>query len=168
MLASAQTSHGLGGVHLLVLHDQMPHSRVGGRHAEKSMFEVDAIAAQGHVVHGTPGDQPHHQLDSFTARFVHVVELGDGSSGSRIMNQLVQKGVVKFFVDESGARALQRVAHAAGAPDVHVASLTRNTTETRQKHDVKDLTGLHPFCSIDTAHRLQLRLFAALGCIQSH
>ena len=84
------------------------------------MFEVDAIAAQGHVVHGTPGDQPHHQLDTFAACFAHIVDMRDGGGSGRVVNQFVQKGVVKFLVDESGARALQLVAHAAGPPDVHV------------------------------------------------
>src|SRR3989338_8169257 len=37
-----------------------------------------------------------------------------------VVDELVEEGVVKLFVDEAGARALQLVAHATRAPDVHV------------------------------------------------
>ncbi len=41
-------------------------------------------------------------------------------SSSVSAGQLVEEGIVELGIDEAGARALELVAHAAGAPDLHV------------------------------------------------
>jgi hypothetical protein len=41
----------------------------------------------------------------------------------RVGDQAIEEGVVPLLVDQPGARPLQLVAHAAGAPDLHVERL---------------------------------------------
>ena len=76
--------------------------------------------APGHIGHRTTGDEPHHQLDALAARFAHVVDVRHFRASGRVVDELVKPGVVPFAVDEACACALQLVAHAPGAPDVHV------------------------------------------------
>ncbi|MNV55261.1 hypothetical protein D3C71_1474910 [compost metagenome] len=76
--------------------------------------------ATGHIGHRATRDEPHHQLDALAARLAHIVDVRDAGSGLGVVDELVEEGVVKLFVDEAGAGALQLVAHATRAPDVHV------------------------------------------------
>ena len=67
-----------------------------------------------------PRDQPHNELDALAARLADVVDVRPLAAGLGVGNHLVEPGVVPDLVDEAGACALQLVAHAARAPDLHV------------------------------------------------
>jgi hypothetical protein len=108
---------------LSVFENQMAHGRVGRGHMVEAVADFRGRAlhlAVDDVGHGAAGDQPHHEFDAFAARFAHVVDVRRGGAAHRVGNHLVEPGVVPLAVDQAGARALELVAHATGAPDVHV------------------------------------------------
>ena len=84
---------------------------------------VVAVQFRHPVVQGAAHDQPHHQLDAFGAGLLHVVQPGKPAEALRVLHHGVQKAGVELLVDEAGARSLQLVAHAAGAPNLHVQVL---------------------------------------------
>ena len=57
--------------------------------------------------HRGAGDQPHHQFDAFGTGFAHVFYMRFFRQRFRVGNQIVQELVVPFFIDQTGARALQ-------------------------------------------------------------
>ena len=71
-------------------------------------------------VQRTAGNKPHDQLDAFGARFTHVFDVRNFREPDRVVDEAVEEAVVPFLVDEASARPLQLVAHAAGAPDLHI------------------------------------------------
>jgi len=80
---------------------------------------IEAVRHLGEIVgHRAAGDQPHHQLDALRAGFAHVLDVRHLREARRIGDETVEEGIVPFAVDEAGARPLQLVAHAAGAPDL--------------------------------------------------
>src|SRR5215831_7940428 len=79
---------------------------------------VEAVKLLDGGPHGTAHDQLHDQLDPLGARLAHVLDMRHQRQVVRVADQPVEERVVELGVDEPGARALQLVAHAAGAPDV--------------------------------------------------
>ena len=65
----------------------------------------------------------------------------------RVGDQLVEEVVVPLAVDQAGARALQLVAHAAGAPDLHVQILPKAL------HRRADRLAQHP-AAVARGHRI--------------
>ena len=100
--------------HLAVLENQMPHRRVRRGHVIEAMDLFDlGIERAAH-------DEPHDELDAFRAGFAHVVDVRHFGELVGFIHDAIEKAVVEFFVDETCARTLQLMAHAAGAPDLHV------------------------------------------------
>ena len=88
-----------------------------------SILRPGAQRLRPHIVHRATGNQPHHEFNAFAARFTHVVNVRNAGCRFRVVDQLVQKGVVKLLVNQPGSRPLQLVAHAAGAPNLHLQRL---------------------------------------------
>ena len=84
---------------------------------------VETVQFLGLGAERTAHDQPHHQLDALRAGFPHVLQVLQRGQAVRILDQPVHERAVPRRVDEARARSLQLVAHAAGAPDVHVEVL---------------------------------------------
>src|SRR5690606_15020017 len=103
----------------LVLEDQVPDRRVRRGHVVEAVNDLRWLAARD-VGHRAARDQPHHQLDALGAGLANVVDVRHGRQSLRIGDQPVEEGVVELAVDQPGARPLQLVAHAAGAPDLHL------------------------------------------------
>ena len=93
--------------------------------AKRGAAIIEAWGTLGHIFHGTTRDQPHHHLNAFAAGLAHVIDVRDVDRGFGVVDQVVQKGSVKFFVDQTCARALQLVTHAPGAPNLHVQILVK-------------------------------------------
>ena len=72
------------------------------------------------VAHRATGNQPHDQFNAFAAGFAHVVDVRCLGASHRVVDQLVEPGVVPLAVDQARTCTLQLVAHAAGAPNVHM------------------------------------------------
>ena len=107
-----------------VFQNHVPHRRVAGWHMVEAVAQiqlglVEAWGPLGHIFHGTARDQPHHQLNAFAARFAHVIDVRYVDGGFGVVDQVVQEGSVKFFVDLTGTRAFQLVTHATSAPYLH-------------------------------------------------
>src|SRR5690606_11657925 len=91
---------------------------------------ADRGVARGHVVeavqfldplaHRRAHYQPHDQLDPLGARLAQELEPGDLTQLVGALAELVEEGVVELGIDQPGALALELVAHAPGAPDLHV------------------------------------------------
>src|SRR5450759_295679 len=103
----------------IVLQNQMAHGGVAGRHVVEAMPDGWRLAAID-IAHGAMSDQPHHQFDALTAGLADVIDMRHGGEPLGISDQAIEEGVVELLVDQPGARPLQLVAHAAGAPDLHV------------------------------------------------
>ena len=73
----------------------------------------------------------------------------DSASGSAIRR--VDELLVQGLVDESGARPLQLVAHAAGAPDLHVEILVEGLDGAAQR--LPELVAAHARRAAGTARR---------------
>ena len=71
------------------------------------------------IRHGAARNQPHHELDAFRSRLADIFDVGRLREANGIIDQPVEESVVPCLVDEPGARPLQLMAHAAGAPDVN-------------------------------------------------
>ena len=84
---------------------------------------VEAVELLDLLAQGAAHDQPHDQLDALGARLAQVLDVRHLRQRVRVVDQLVEERVVELGVDEPGARALQLVAHAAGAPDLDVEVL---------------------------------------------
>src|SRR5690348_13581942 len=65
-------------------------------------------------------DQPHHELDSLGSRLAQVFDVRDPRDLAGVVDQPIEPAVVPLFVDESGTRSLELVAHSAGAPDLDI------------------------------------------------
>src|SRR5215831_9794457 len=79
---------------------------------------VEAVQLLDGRSHGAAHDQLHDQLDPLRARLAHVLDVRHQRQVVRVADQPVEERVVEPGIDEPGARPLQLVAHAAGAPDV--------------------------------------------------
>ena len=90
----------------------MPDRGVGRRDVVEAVQLLDGRA------HRAAHDQLHDQLDPLGARLPHVLDVRHERQVVRVADQPVEERVVELGVDEPGARALQLVAHAAGAPDL--------------------------------------------------
>src|SRR5450756_2821205 len=106
----------------VVLQNQMAHRGVAGGHMVEAMPHGRRLAAID-VAHRATGDQPHHQFDALAAGLAHIVDMRHGREPLGIGNQPIEEGGVELPVDQPGARPLQLVAHAAGAPDLDVERL---------------------------------------------
>src|SRR5688572_22629551 len=73
-----------------VLQDQVPDGRVRRRHVVEAMRHLGRRAA-GHVGHRATGDEPHHELDAFTAGFAHVVDVRHLRQARRVCDQAVEE-----------------------------------------------------------------------------
>src|SRR5665213_3578318 len=113
---------GIVSVTSVILQDQMAYGGVAGRDVIEAMPDGRRLAAID-VVHGAPGDQPHHQLNTLAARLAHIVDMRHGGESLGIRDQPVEEGIVPLLVDKSGARSLQLMAHAASTPDLDVERL---------------------------------------------
>src|SRR5579859_362090 len=96
----------------------MTYRRVGGRHMVEAMRNL-----RSGIAHRATRYQPHHELDSFGTRFGDVLEMRLSGERLRIADELVEKSLVPGPIDEPGTRTLQLVAHAPGAPDLHIQGL---------------------------------------------
>src|ERR1700733_3229974 len=69
---------------------------------------------------GASRNQPHHELDAFRSRLTDVFDVGRLRQTCGIVDQTVEEFVVPLLVDQTGARPLKLMAHAASAPDMDV------------------------------------------------
>src|SRR5215468_3086584 len=106
----------------VVLQDQMADGGVARRHVVESVPHRRLLAAP-EIAHRAARDQPHHELDALAAGFAHIFEMRHLRQAIGIVDQPVQESLVPLLVDQAGARALQLVAHAASAPDLHIERL---------------------------------------------
>src|SRR5262245_48966678 len=102
-----------------VLQDQVSDGRVRRRHMVEAVRHLGRRTT-GEVGHRTARDQPHHQLDALAAGLAHVLDVWHLRQAGRVIDQTVEEAVVPLLVDQAGTRPLQLVAHATGAPDLHV------------------------------------------------
>ena len=92
----------------------MADGRVRCRHVVEAVHLLDLrVERPAH-------DEPHHQLDAFGARLAHVVDVRHLRERLGVRDQPVEEALIQLPVDQPRARPLQLVAHAAGAPDLHV------------------------------------------------
>src|SRR5664279_1071875 len=107
-----------------VLQDQMADGGVARRHVIEAMRDRRLRGAGRRVArdvgHRASRDEPHHELDPLGAGLAHVVDVRQARQALGVGDQAVEKAVVPLLVDEAGTRPLQLVAHAAGAPDLHL------------------------------------------------
>src|ERR1700722_10968294 len=83
-------------------------------------------------------DQPHDQFDALGAGLADKLQVFRLRELGRVLDQPVHERVVPRLVDEARARALQLVAHPAGAPDVHVevlVELLRHPADRLAEHE---------------------------------
>src|SRR5690349_6230690 len=106
----------------VVLQDEMADGGVARRHVVEAMPHRRLLAAP-EVAHRAARNQPHHQLDALGAGFAHVLKMRNFRQAVGIVDQPIQESLVPLLVDQAGARALQLMAHATGAPDLHVERL---------------------------------------------
>ena len=117
---------------IAVLQDQVADRGVDCRHVVEAVHDLGRRAACD-VAHRAARDQPHHELDALASpprartRCAASARRPSGSSISRS-----RKRVVPLAVDQAGARPLQLVAHAAGAPDLHVRAARRSVSTARR------------------------------------
>src|SRR5262245_2502447 len=78
---------------------------------------VEAVDFVDLVVERTAHDQPHHHLDAFGAGLAHVLDVRDARELLGIARQVVEKALVPFAVDQTGARPADLVREPAGAED---------------------------------------------------
>src|SRR5882762_7764313 len=52
---------------------------------------VEAVRLFHVVIERAAHDQPHHHLDTFGARFAHIVDMRDPGEGDRILGEVVQE-----------------------------------------------------------------------------
>ncbi len=97
----------------------MPHRRIRRGHMVEAVHDLRRRTS-GQVAHGATGDQPHHQLDAFAAGLAHIVDVRHGRLALGVGDQPIEERIVELAVDQPGARSLQLMAHAAGAPDLHL------------------------------------------------
>ena len=81
---------------------------------------VEAVELLDLVAERAAHDQPHDQLDALRARFAQILDMRHLAQGLGVLDQLLDEVEVELLVDQPGAGALELVAHAAGAPDLHV------------------------------------------------
>ena len=103
----------------MVLQDQVADGGVARRHVVEAVFHGRRWPT-GQIGHRAAGDQPHHEFDALRAGLADVVDVRLLGEFGRRRDQFVEEGLVEVAVDQTGARALQLVAHPAGAPDLHV------------------------------------------------
>src|SRR5689334_621024 len=106
----------------VVLQDQMANGGVARGHVVESVPHRRLFSAP-QIAHRAARDQPHHELDAFAAGLAHIFEMRHLRQPVGVVDQPVEEFGVPFLVDQPGARALQLVAHAAGAPDLHIERL---------------------------------------------
>src|ERR1700752_548800 len=106
----------------VVLQDQMADGGVARGHVVEAVPHRRLLAAP-QIAHRAARDQPHHELDALAAGFTDIFEMRHLRQPLGIVDQPVEELGVPFLVDQAGARALQLVAHAAGAPNLHVKRL---------------------------------------------
>src|SRR5664279_2722009 len=106
----------------IVLQDQVADGGVARRHMIEPMPDGRLLATTD-VAHGAARDQPHHEFDALAAGFADVIDMRHLGEPVRIVDQAIEEHLVELLVDQAGARTLQLVAHAAGAPDLHVERL---------------------------------------------
>ena len=94
-----------------------PTRRVRRRHVVEAMQTFGVTPAHRQRA---ARDQPHHQLDAFASRPRARSRCAASSRAPPGRRSDGRGSVVPFRVDQARARALQLVAHAAGAPDLHV------------------------------------------------
>jgi hypothetical protein len=109
-------------VHCRILQDEMADGRVRRGHVIEAMRDLGLGPARD-VGHRAARDQPHHELDAFRSRLAHIFDVTDLRQSVRVVDEAIEELVVPLGVDEARARALQLMAHAAGAPDLHVQGL---------------------------------------------
>src|SRR5258708_194143 len=109
LLCSALLLGGLGGPQ-----HEVPDGGVGTWHM------VEAVKRLGLRAERAAHDQPHDKLNALRARLAHEFQVLHLCKTDRVLHETVHERAVERRVDETGPRALQLVAHAAGAPDVHV------------------------------------------------
>src|SRR5690606_39587171 len=96
---------------------------------------VEAVELLHFLAQSGAHDQPHDQLDTFRSGFAQEFEPGDRPEIVRAVDQLVEESVVEFRVDQASPRALQLVAHASGAPDLHIeVGRDRKSTRLNSSH----------------------------------
>src|SRR5262245_54660470 len=106
----------------IVLQDQMADGGVACGHVVESVPHRRLFSTP-QIAHRAARDQPHHEFDALGACFAHIVEMRHLRQAFGVVDQPVKERGVPFLVDQAGPRALQLMAHAAGAPDLHVERL---------------------------------------------
>ena len=81
---------------------------------------IEAVRLTNLVIERASCDQPHDQFDTLGARLADVVDVGNPGQAFGIVNQTIEKTVVKRLVDQTGPRALKLMAHAPSAPNLDV------------------------------------------------
>src|SRR5262245_3027501 len=81
---------------------------------------VEAVHLVDLVAERAAHYQPHDEFDAFGTGFAHIIDVLDPGEPLGIFGHAVEKCRIEFAIDETGARSLQLVAHAARAPDLHI------------------------------------------------
>src|SRR4051812_29602314 len=92
----------------VVLQDQMADGGVARGHVVEAMPHRRLLAAPD-IAHRATCNQPHHELDALASRLAHIFEMRHFRQALGIVNQPVEEHLVKFLVDQAGARSLQLV-----------------------------------------------------------
>ena len=95
--------------------------------------DLGGCTATGEVGHGAPGHEPHHELDPLRPGLAHVLHVLDRGLALGVVDDPLQELAVPRLVDQAGAGPLELVAHAAGAPDLHVEVLVVALDGTAQR-----------------------------------
>src|SRR6185436_11842081 len=103
---------------LSVFENEMADRRVARRHVIEAVRDRRPRAAGCGVRHRAARDQPHDQLDPLAAGLAHVLDVRHLRQRRGVPDQVIEKAVVPVLVDQTRARALQLVAHAARSPDL--------------------------------------------------
>src|SRR4051812_11780996 len=98
-----------------ILQDKMANGRVARGHMVEPMQHL-RLGTAIDIAHRAARDQPHHELDALAAGLAHIIDMRHLRQAIRVVDQPIKEGVVPFPVDQAGTRALQLMAHAAGAP----------------------------------------------------
>ena len=105
---------GEGDPHRQLLQYHVPDRGVRRRDA------VEAVSLDDVGTERAAHDQPHDQFDPLRPRLAQIVEVRQRPQAVGVGGQVVEEGGVEGAVDQSGARPLQLVAHAAGPPDLDI------------------------------------------------
>ena len=77
--------------------------------------------------------QPHYHFDAFRSGLAKILHVFNSRRPLGLVHQQVQESAIPLTIDQSGARPLELMGHAPGAPHLHGYILVETLHRTRDR-----------------------------------